>query len=204
MNILQIGCNEANDKVSEFLEFYKKESPKALLVDASSSALDLAREFYKDFNNIKFQHVAVVDTDEKEVDLFYPVDIPNNVHCSLLEQHVKTHKKIEGQISNKPPMEVKKEKVPALRISALLDYFDGEPIDRLYVDVEGLDCQIINDIDLDKYKIGYIRFEHTHSEGTFESNGPTLQKTIQRLSRFDYSILGDQKCPEDLVAIKML
>ena len=98
MNILQIGCNEANDKVSEFLEFYKKESPKALLVDASSSALDLAREFYKDFNNIKFQHVAVVDTDEKEVDLFYPVDIPNNVHCSLLEQHVKTHNKIEGQI----------------------------------------------------------------------------------------------------------
>ena len=153
MNILQIGCNEANDKVSELLKFYKQESPKALLVDASSSALDLAKEFYKDFNNIKFQHVAVVDTDEKEVDLFYPVDVPNNVHCSLLEQHVKTHKKIEGEISNKPPMEVKKERVSALRISTLLDYFDGEPIDRLYVDVEGLDCQIINDINLDKYKI---------------------------------------------------
>lgn len=204
MNILQIGCNEANDKVSELLKFYKQESPKVLLVDASSSALDLAKEFYKDFNNIKFQHVAVVDTDEKEVDLFYPVDVPNNVHCSLLEQHVKTHKKIEGEISNKPPMEVKKERVSALRISTLLDYFDGEPIDRLYVDVEGLDCQIINDINLDKYKIGYIRFEHSHSEGTFKTNGPTLKKTVQRLSEFNYSIIVDQKCPEDLVAIKMI
>tara|TARA_Y100000361_G_C11081500_1_gene301283 strand:+ start:223 stop:837 length:615 start_codon:yes stop_codon:yes gene_type:complete len=204
MNILQIGCNEANDNVSEFLKFYKEESPKALLVDASSSALDLAREFYKDFDNIEFKHSAVVDTDEQEVDLFYPVDVPNNVHCSLLEDHVKTHKNIEGEIAKKPPMEVKKEKVPALRINTLLDYFDGEFIDRLYVDVEGLDCQIINDIDLDKYKIGYIRFEHTHSEGTFKTNGSTLQKTIKLLSRFDYSVLGDPRCPEDLVAIKIL
>jgi len=204
MNILQIGCNEANDNVSEFLKFYKPESPKALLVDASSSALDLAREFYKDFDNIEFKHSAVVDTDEQEVDLFYPVDVPNNVHCSLLEDHVKTHKGIEGEIANKPPMEVKKEKVPALRINTLLDYFDGEFIDRLYVDVEGLDCQIINDIDLDKYKIGYIRFEHTHSEGTFKTNGPTLKKTVQRLSEFNYSLLVDPKCAEDLVAIKIL
>ena len=204
MNILQIGCNEGNDKLSEFLKFYKKESPKTLLVDASSSALDLAREFYKDFDNIEFQHVAVVNTDDEEVDLFYPVDIPNNVHCSLLEDHVKIHKKIEGQISNKPPMEVKKEKIRATRISALLDYFGGEPIDRLYIDVEGLDCQIINDIDLQKYKVGYIRFERTHSENTFQSNGPVLQKTTKRLLEFDYSIIADQNSHEDLVAIKML
>ena len=204
MNILQIGCNQANDRVSEFLKFYKKESPKALLVDASYSALNLAKEFYKDFNNIKFQHVAVIDTDEKEVDLFYDADFPNSVHSSILEQHVKIHKEIEGHISNKPPMAVKKEKVPALRISTLLDYFDGEPIDRLYVDVEGLDCQIINDINFSKYKIGYIRFEHSHSEGTFTTNGPTLQKTIERLLRFDYSILDDKECPDDLIAIKMI
>ncbi len=204
MNLLQIGCNEGNDKLSDFLKFYKKESPKTLLVDASSSALDLAREFYKDFDNIEFQHIAIVDTDEKEVDLFYPANSPNSVHCSLSEGHVKTHKKIEGQLADKPPVEVKKEKVPATRIGPLLDYFNGEFIDRLYIDVEGLDCQIIDDIDLDKYKVGYIRFEHTHSEGIFATNGPTLKKTTQRLLEFNYTTLLDQNCPEDLVAIKML
>ncbi|MDB4352905.1 hypothetical protein OAA60_05700, partial [Porticoccaceae bacterium] len=72
MNILQIGCNEANDKVSEFLKFNKNYLNKVLLVDASSSALELGKDFYKDFEGIEFQNVAVVDTDENEIDLFYP------------------------------------------------------------------------------------------------------------------------------------
>jgi|TARA_R100001463_G_scaffold49448_1_gene99231 FkbM family methyltransferase len=202
MNILQIGCNEGNDKVTEFLNKNKKHLHKVLLVDASSSALELAKTFYKDFEGIDFRHVAVIDSDESEIDLFYPVNTPNNVHCSVLEQHVTQHKEIEGDIYQRPAEKVKKEKVPATKISNLLDYFYHQYIDRLYIDVEGLDCKIIDDIDFEKYNIGYIRFEHTHSENTFKSNGPNLETTIRRLNKFGYTILADPNCHEDLIALK--
>ena len=202
MNILQIGCNEGNDKVSDFISKNKKYFSKVLLVDASSSALELAKTFYKDFEGIDFRHVAVIDSDESEIDLFYPANTPNNVHCSVIEQHVTQHKKIEGDIYQRPAEKVKKEKVPATRINNLLDYFDSQYIDRLYIDVEGLDCEIINDIDLQKYNVGYIRFEHTHSENTFSSNGPNLKKTVNFLNQFGYTILADPSCKEDLIALK--
>jgi len=204
MNIIQIGCHDGNDKVSNFLNANKKHFSKILLVDASSSALVLAEEFYKDFNGIEFRNVAVIDSNETEIDLFYPVDNANvsYSYLSVLESHVKTHKKFEDDIDNSDPKEINTQKVVATRINNLLEHFDGEYIDRLYIDVEGLDCQIINDIDLDKYDIGYIRFEYIHSEGTFKTNGPILEKTTKRLASFGYSIFADANSPEDLFAIK--
>jgi len=202
MNVLQIGCNNANDKVSKFLSDNKKNISKALLVDASPSALELARKFYKDFSFIDFKNVAVVDNDKTEVDLFYPINSPESGHCSILEEHVKTHKEIEGRRDGRDPEKVEKLKVPAVRVNNLLDYFNGEYIDRLYVDIEGLDCAIINDIDLRKYDIGYIRFEHTHSEKAFTTNGPTLKKTLLRAMDAGYTVIKDQNCEEDLVLIK--
>tara|TARA_R110002020_G_scaffold466760_1_gene689695 strand:+ start:379 stop:990 length:612 start_codon:yes stop_codon:yes gene_type:complete len=201
MNIIQIGCHNGNDKVSEFLEINKKYLSRILLVDASPSALSLAKEFYKDFSKVEFLNFAVIDSEETEIEIFYPVN-ENNMsysYCSVLESHVKAHKKFEGI---KTPQEIKKQIVPATRINNLLKYFNGERIDRLYLDIEGLDCSIINDIDFNKYHIGYIRFEHIHSENTFSSNGPVLQKTLNKLYEFGYVVLPDPNCKEDLIALK--
>jgi len=201
MNIIQIGCYNGGDKVSEFLKINKKHLSSVLLVDASSSALSEAKEFYKDFDEIKFRNVAVIDSDETEIEIFSPVD-ENNMsysYCSVLESHVKAHKYIEG---SKTPQEIKKQTVPATRINNLLKYFNDEYIERLYLDVEGLDCLILNDIDFDKYDIGYIRFEHAHSEGAFSCNGPNLEKTLDLLCKYGYSILPDPNAKEDLIAIK--
>jgi FkbM family methyltransferase len=202
MNILQLGCNQGDDKLSEFLRFNKRYLSKVLLVDASASALQKAKHFYRHFDCIEFNNVAVIDTDEDEIDLFYPENTPDNVHCSVLESHVKKHKQIEGNIYKKDPEKVKKQKVAATRISKLLDYFQGEYIDRLYVDIEGLDCKIINDIDFEKYNIGYIRFEWTHSDGAFTYESENMDKTVKNLMDQKYMILQDPDCKEDILAIK--
>ena len=199
MNIIQIGCHDGNDKVSSFLDANKKYLTKILLIDASPSALSLAKEFYKDFKKIEFLNFAVIDTNDTEIEIFYPLD-QNEVsysYCSVLKSHVKSHKEFEG---DKTPQEIKTQKIPATRVDNLLKHFYNEYIDRLYLD--GLDCSIINDIDLHKYDIGYIRFEHAHSEGAFKTNGPILQKTLNRLSSFGYSVVADSNCPEDLIALK--
>ena len=173
-----------------------------MLVDASASALEKAKHFYRHFDGIEFRNIAVIDTDEDEIDLFYPENTPDNVHCSVLESHVKKHKEIEGNLYKKDPENVKKQKVPATRINTLLDYFKGEYIDRLYVDIEGLDCKIINDIDLEKYNIGYIRFEWAHSDGAFTPMGENIDKTIKNLMDQGYTVSPDPKCNEDILAIK--
>jgi|TARA_R110000744_G_scaffold4741_4_gene16919 hypothetical protein len=201
---MQIGCHEGNDKVSSFLSANKKHLSKILLIDASSLALAKAKKFYKDGYEIFFRNVAVVNTEETEVDIFYQLNEENvpRSNCSVLQSHVESHKKIEDLQELQNSKKIERQRVTSTRINNLLDYFDGEYIDRLYIDVEGLDCQIIDDINLFKYDIGYIKFEYIHSDGTFQTNGAVLKRTVNRLISFGYSIFPDPNSGEDLIALK--
>ena len=55
-------------------------------------------------------------------------------------------------------------------------------IDRLYIDVEGYDVDIINSIDFSKYKVNRLRFE-VHILMSNVPNCPKLVNTLQNLAR---------------------
>jgi len=190
LNILQVGCFAGNDSVSKFLRKYRDCLDKVVLVDASIDSLNLAKQHYKDFETIIFKHLAVVDSEKQIVDLFYPENEPVCAQASLDKEHVLLHKSIEAQRDSSAAPLIKSVAVNAIRINRLLSEFPNKLINRLYVDTEGHDAKIINDIDFSIYKIPYINFEFIHSDGPFKQ-GHNLRKALQTLNDNNYCITQD-------------
>lgn len=192
MNILQIGCNNGNDHVFSFVSSHKEFINKLVLVDACEIALDKAKKLYSSLNlNIEFINKAVTTNNEDTVTFYIPETEPDSAHSSTVRSVVNGSRLGKERLIEK--------KVQACNIVDLLELFDSKLIDRMYSDTEGLDCLIVNSIDLQKYKIPYIQFEFSHSDGHFQ-NGVNLTNCTNHLSKNDYILM---RCNEyDLLAIK--
>lgn len=87
--------------------------------------------------------------------------------------------------------------VPTISINSLLKNYTD--IDRLYVDAEGSDIDIINSIDLEKFDIPYIMFEYIHSDGPLSWGGQKYDLCVKRLEINGYIV---EKSGYNVVAIK--
>ena len=81
------------------------------------------------------------------------------------------------------------QKFPAININDLFEEYGLNTIDRLYIDVEGYDVDIVNSIDFDKYKVNRLRFEATHTHAPNVPNCPKLINTLQNLQKLGYRFL---------------
>lgn len=154
MNILQIGCNDGNDHVFQYIKT-QTDTNQVVLIDASFEALERCKQTYQNIQNCKFLHNAVITDDREFVNLFVPANNNDSQHSSLSFDHLLKHN--HEHISTI--------KVPAININVLLEIY--KPVDRLYIDTEGLDSQLVCAINFSKYKISYIFFEFVHSDGAF-------------------------------------
>jgi hypothetical protein len=63
----------------------------------------------------------------------------------------------------------------------------NDKVDRLYIDIEGLDVEVLLSLDLFKYKPNYIEYEFTHADGAFRV-GKMHETLVYRLVSFGYSL----------------
>lgn len=174
MNILQIGCNNGKDHVLEYVKA-QNNIAKIVLIDASLEAIDRCKETYSNVSNCTFLHNAVVTDDSQFVNLFVPTNDNDSEHSSLSFDHLIKHN--HEHISTI--------KVPAMNINVLLEIY--KPVDRLYIDTEGLDSQLVSAINFSKYKIPYIFFEFVHSDGAF-SVGQNFERAKNLLLNNGYKL----------------
>jgi len=154
MNIVQIGCNNGKDHVLEYVKT-RTDISLLLLIDASIESIKKCKETYSNFKNCTFLHSAIVPDNSGFVNIYFPTNDEQSGHSSLSFDHVTRHNH----------KSVSTLRVPSININELLERY--KPIDRLYIDTEGLDAILVNSIDFSKYKIPYIYFEFVHSDGAF-------------------------------------
>lgn len=176
VNIIQIGCNNGQDHVYNFVSSYRHIIDKVLYVDASADSISLCKKQYQEFDFCDFLHSAVVTDDSKHITMYYPEDDTSSIHTSNSFDFLKKHNHYR----------ISQMTVPAININCLLAKFN-QNIDRLYIDTEGLDIQIINAIDMNQYIIPFIFFEYTHSDGVFKSD-KNFQDCQQRLISYNYKL----------------
>jgi hypothetical protein len=147
------------------------------------------KQRYAEIPNCEFIQAAVVDFDSDKVEIFLPAEevIQKSAHASLNKDHVIKHLHPN----------VRSVMVPTIRINELLEKFDG-PIDRVYIDTEGLDARIIQDIDFTRFVIPRLQFEVTHTDGPHRT-GFNFQMLVTKLQRLGYQL---QRCGEyDVVGV---
>lgn len=179
--ILQIGVNNGDDELFKYCKKNKNTIEKAIFVDASLEALLEAKERYKNvLPHSEFYNFAVTDTDNSEIEFFYPRDEPTSGHSSVFKDYV-----VAGHHNN-----IISKQIKTKRLNYFLDMFKDNCLDELHIDIEGLDAVVILDIDFNRYTIQKIRFEAAHCDGHFKK-GITYTSAVNLLQYLNYDIQND-------------
>jgi FkbM family methyltransferase len=175
MTIVQIGCNDGKDHMLDFCQKNKESIEAIHLIEPNPEALEDCKQTYSDFKQARFYNLAIVPNDADSIDLHIPRSKSSNAHASTLTSHLTNHGHIDFDTIN----------VPATTLAGFLDSNKIEKCDRLYIDTEGLDCEIILNFNIQKYNISRIEFETLHSDG-FLAKGQNYNSCIDKLKTLGY------------------
>lgn len=175
MKIIQVGCNDCNDHVFDFVKQNQDQINFFLAIDAMPKCTEIASEKYS-FLGEKLHILTTAVADKNGIfEFFYPESDDKSAHASLLQNHLTSHHHTK----------LKSFTSPCLSLDCILDSY-GNDIDRLYLDMEGLDVLTLLNSNLEKNKIKYIEYEFSHSDGPF-SAGANHKNLLLKLEKLNFS-----------------
>lgn len=181
--LIQIGCNNGDDHVFQHVKSGNVDYDRVILIDANPKCIEIAKKQYNEVENVEFFNFAITSSEEEEVDIYLPQDNETHMCASVSREHLYSHCKHNNIYSIK---------VPAITINGLLDFLGLIKIDRLHIDTEGLDVQILQTLNFDKFDIRYIEFEYIHSDGTSSFGGQKLDNLKEKLLNLGYELNSEE------------
>jgi FkbM family methyltransferase len=184
---IQIGAGAGDlDKRANcrdgFTEFIKKlprtHIKKIILVEPNPLNIPLLKECWKDYPESIIYELGIVQKDYKNdtIDLYYcPLDKPNYQVASIKKGHIQKH---YGE-----NCELEKFIIPVKHLENFINEVSTEEIELLSLDIEGIDAEIILDINFNNIKLKYLSFEHLHLE-------ENRQNVLDHLNDNNYKFLG--------------
>jgi len=156
-NLIQVGCNVGDEYIFELVR--DKKINFCIFIDANKKALEKCKEnLQKFFEKVdidwkfrsEFINCAVSNINSPTIKLHIPTGDDYSNHSSLDETFptISEHKKGFDSVE-----------VQNFSINSIFNEFDLKRIDYLFIDVEGADRGIIENLNWGKYKILNIKFE---------------------------------------------
>ena len=184
-------------------EISKYSKQNIILVEPVPYNIDILEKKYSSFKNITICKNAIFS--ENKVKSFYFVD-ENSItklgkHWasaigSFDKKHILNHKSKRFKIEDS---DIKEIKIEFITFDKLVEKYSIQSIDKLQIDVEGAEYEILKTIDFKKTKIDQILFESKHFDGTF-TEGKKLQQIKQKLISDNYKLTQIDK--ENILAKK--
>ena len=168
------------DGFSEFVKKNNDEDKRIFLVEANPSNISKLKISWKDYKNAKIFDFAITSSkqDEKRIKFYYSLDdAPHFQQFSNNIEHVKKNYKDLDKIKFKY--------IDCVKINDFLDKnFNNKIINFFSIDIEGMDYEVIQDINLKKFKIINFSFEHLHL------NINQKIEVFKKFLKFNYSYNG--------------
>ena len=168
------------DGFSEFVKKNNDADKRIFLVEANPSNISKLKISWKDYKNVEIFDFAITSSkqNEKKIKFYYSLnDAPHYQQFSSNIEHVKKNYKDLDKIKFKY--------IDSVKINDFLyKNFKNEIIDFFSIDIEGMDFDVIQDINLKKYEIINFSFEHLHL------NIYQKIKVFKKFLKFDYSYNG--------------
>ena len=180
MKVIQIGANNGKDSTFEFISQNKDALELVILVEPIPFIIDNLKSQYKHLNNIVVENIAIHSEDVQSMTLYY-LEGTNYQVSSFSKKHV---------IDHNPPHRnwpMASMEVPCYTINDLINKYDLEIIDHLFIDTEGLDVHILGSIDFEKYTIKNIIFEASHTDGS-HTKGENFHQITNYLNQLGYDL----------------
>ena len=184
-------------------EISKIKNSPILLVEPVPHNVDAIKENLKEFKNIIIEPVAISNINEKKDFYFVKGNSINKLKKhwasgigSFDKNHLISHRSKRFLIEDN---DIDKVVIETLRFKDLIKKHSITEIEKIIIDVEGFEYEILSDIDLGEIKINSIMFEYKHFDGYLKS-GDKLQEIIQKFEKNNYKISKIDK--ENILAIK--
>ena len=149
-------------------------------MEANPSNISKLEESWKNYENVNIFNFAISSSyqEEEKIKFYYSLDdAPHYQQFSNDINHVKKHYKDLDRIKFKY--------INCVKINKFLaKNFNDETIDFFSIDIEGMDYDVIQDIDLKKFKIKNFSFEHLHLNFSKKIN------IFKKFLKFNYSYNG--------------
>ena len=149
-------------------------------IEANPLNLDKLKKCWKNFKNLKILNLAIVDKrfDDEKIKIYYTEDDkPCYQVSSVFKEHV---------IKHYPNSEILTKIVKSKKINDfLMDETKKESIEYLAIDAEGIDFDLVMDIDFDIFEIKNISIEFLHLSKKCK------KQLISKLLKNGYSYCGN-------------
>lgn len=159
MKVVQIGTNNGDDHVRDLCRGLKPDL--ILLVEPFTIHNPEIHRNYTGISNYQIENVAITNDGESEKTLFYcDADGPSrgagcSYHVTSIDpQHLVKH--------GYPPSALRTFTAPAMSLNNLLAKYHCEQLDFLFLDVEGIDFEVLQSLDFDRFAISHLQIEHLH------------------------------------------
>lgn len=176
--ILQIGCNNCEDSVKEFVLKNQEKIDNFIVVDALPKSIDCAKKVYSELGPKLIPIICAVGVKNGVIPFYFPESEEGSVHASASLEHVFQHRHEKVNVFYSPVVD----------INNLFESLGLTRISRLYIDMEGWDVDALLHLDFSGLEIPFIEYEFTHSDGTF-SVGEKHQTLVNKLSSLGYSLI---------------
>ena len=184
-------------------EISKIKNSPILLVEPVPHNVDAIKENLKEFKNIIIEPVAISNINEKKDFYFVKGNSINKLKKhwasgigSFDKNHLISHRSKRFLIEDN---DIDKVVIETLRFKDLIKKHSITEIEKIIIDVEGFEYEILSDIDLAEIKINSIMFEYKHFDGYLKS-GDKLQEIIKKFEKNNYKVSKIDK--ENILAIK--
>jgi len=165
-----------------FTNFIKKNYTKGdfiYLLEANKNNIPTLKKCWEKYPNVNIYNYAITTNNiSNDIKKFYYSldDAPYHQTCSVSIEHVLKHYPNKANI--------KEFQVEGISINNFIEQYIGNKIDYLEIDLEGIDYDVIMDLNLKKYNIENISIEFQHMGRV------KIRSMIKKLNNAGYSYMG--------------
>jgi FkbM family methyltransferase len=165
-----------------FTEFIKKlprnKIKKIILVEPNPFNIPLLKECWKDYPESVIYEIGIVPKNyQSETMNFYycPRDAPHYQVASVHKNHVQKHYGESCELNNFV--------INVKTLENFINEITKDEVELLSLDIEGIDAEVILDLNFDNIKINYLSFEYIHL-------GNKTQNVLSHLSNNNFKYIG--------------
>ena len=184
-------------------EISKIKDSSILLVEPVPHNISAIKENLKEFKNVHLEPVAVASVRETKDFFFVKATSINKLKKhwasgigSFNKNHLLNHRTKrflieEDDIDNIP--------IKTVKFEDLIEKYSITEIDKILIDIEGYEYEILKDMDLKKVRINSILFEYKHFDG-YQKTGEKLEEILKKFEENNYKTSKVDE--ENILAIK--
>ena len=184
-------------------EISKIKDRSVLLVEPVPHNISAINENLKEFKNIHLEPVAVSSVRETKDFFFVKSTSINKLKKhwasgigSFNKNHLLNHRTKRFLIEED---DIDKIPIKTVKFEDLIEKYSITEIDKILIDIEGYEYEILRDMDLKKVRINSILFEYKHFDG-YQKTGEKLEEILKKFEENNYKTSKVDE--ENILAIK--